>query len=167
MIIGQGLLPVRFFPSQWNLSMSLADNFSFISFTKKSITTSSETSFSFSFLRWIKRQFLLEYYSWRSTLLSIVSIFSFKDFASFLSSKICHSFSFLSASTSSNFLLMDFMDLLTFSMCLVPLISASFVEKKAQKSPLPFIRNFASSCIKCKHTLGILFLFQKYMCHLY
>ena len=64
MIIGQGLLLVCFFPSRQDLSMSLADNFSFISFSKNYTTSLPVSSSLFSFTSWIRRQFLLESYSW-------------------------------------------------------------------------------------------------------
>ena len=64
-----------FFPSRWDLSMSLIDTFSCISFSKISMTISSVFSFSCSFTSWIRSQLLLEHYSWRSRLQSIFTIF--------------------------------------------------------------------------------------------
>ena len=147
--------------------MSLADNFSTISFSKNCMTTSTVSSFSFYFTLWIRRQFLLEYCSWQSRPLSIVSTFSFQYFTSFFRSEICRSFSFLSASISLNFSLMNFMDPLNSSMCIAPLIWASFVEKESSKISFTFFLNFAISYTKSQHSVGILFLLQKYLCHLY
>ena len=128
--------------------MSLADNFSTISFSKNSITTSSVSSFSFSFTLWIRRQFLLEYCSWQSRPLFIVSTFSFQYFTSFFRSKICRSFSFLSASISLNFSLMNFMDSLNSSTCLAPLIWVSFVEKESSKMSFTFFSKFCNQLYK-------------------
>ena len=88
MIIGRSLLLVCLSLSRWNQSVSLADTFYCISFWNISVTTLSLFSFSFPLTPWIRRQFLLEYFSWRSRLLSIVSTFLFKVFTSFFSSEI-------------------------------------------------------------------------------
>ena len=157
MIIGRGLLLICLFLSRWNQSVSLADIFYCISFWNIPVTTLSLFSFSFPLTPWIRRQFLLEYFSWRSRLLSIVSTFLFKVFTSFFSSEIYLSFFFLSTFISSNFSLMNVIDSLTSSMYLAPLIWTS-LRRKAQKYRLPFSPNFASRCIKYRHNVMIVFL---------
>ena len=107
--------PALFFPNGWDLSMSLTDNLYFISFSENSIGTSSVSSFSFNFHTLDKKTV-----SSRILFMAIqtpihFSTFSFKYFTSLFSSTICHFFSSLSASISSNFSLMNFMDLFTSS----------------------------------------------------
>ena len=80
MIIGQGVLSVCFFPSLWDLLMSLIDTFSLFLvflFQKISIITSPVISFTFAFTPWIRRQKICF--------------------------EICLSFYFISSSISSNF----------------------------------------------------------------
>ena len=108
----------------------------------------SVSFFLFSFTPWRRRQFLLEYFSWRSRLLFTVSTFSFKYFTSFLRSQIYRSFYFLSASISSNFSLMNFMDSLTSSMCLAPLIWVSFVEEESSKISFTLFSKFCKELYK-------------------
>ena len=60
----------------------------------------------------------------------------------------CCSFSFLCASISSNFSLMNFMDSLTSSMHLAPLIWASFVEEESSKILFTFFTKFCKQLHK-------------------
>ena len=103
------------------------------------------------------RQFLLEYCSLQSRFLSIVSTFSFKIFASFFTSKILLPFSFLSASISSNFSLLNFFNSLNPSMCLLPSISASFAEEESSQIYFTFFPQILQVVIKYQHNVGILF----------
>ena len=79
-------------------------------------------------------------------------------------SKICFFFSFLSGSISS---LMKFMDSLTSSMCLAPLIWASFIEEESSKILFAFFSKFCKQLLKYQHKVGILYLLRKYLCRIY
>ena len=106
-------------------SISFADNFSFISLFKTFYNNFVSIFFPVFF-------YTMDC-SWQLILLSIVSTFSIKGFILFFSSETCPLFTFLSLSISSNFSLMGFMKLLTFSMCLAPLIWDYFNEEATSK----------------------------------
>ena len=114
--------PSLLFYKSMDLSMSLGDHFYFNSFSKNSITTSSVSSFSFTFTPWMRRQFLLEYCSWRSIRYILElrflapKIVALSPFYPPPCPKISHKWT-----------------LVTSSMCLVPLIWASFVGEESSK----------------------------------
>ena len=140
----------------------------FLNFILKDFYNNFFSIFFLVFFHTIDKKFLLEYCSWRSRLLFIVSNFSVKVFTSFFSSEIFLSFCFLSASISSNFSLINFMHSLISSIYVALLIWASAVEEESSKISFIFFSPiFVNSYIKYQHNVGILSLLQKYLCHLY
>ena len=131
-IMGRGILLSSFrFPKRCVLSISWMVIYSHKSFFTMLIISWSVSSLLFSSTPCTRRQFLLENCSWQSSVLLTWKNFSFKDVKSSFNSAIYFSFFFQSASYSSNFSFLNFMDSLTSSSCLASLIWASLVEEES------------------------------------
>ena len=101
----------------------------------------------------IRRQFLLQYCSWWSRLLLLFLSFHLK----FFSFETCLSLFFLSSSIFSGLsglLLINLIDLFTSSMCLAPLIWASFVEVESSKIFFTFFSKFCNRLYRIPRQCG-------------